>query len=164
MILLPVQGQPLQARYSGLFTIEKKINDVDCVVYTPARYKEKCLCYVNVLKLYQERKSDEVMSSHVAVCPVVAEANHDMVGDAPKLTNLEAFQNLQRKLSHLTPEEQNDKEKLQFEFQHLFPDVPSCTTCIFMMLKWDLHSLVGNILTGLMLSIYSIFRKKLSIC
>ena len=44
-----------------------------------------------MLKLYQERKSDEVMSSHVAVCPVVAEANHDMMGDAPKLTNSEAF-------------------------------------------------------------------------
>ena len=47
-----------------------------------------------MLKLYQERKSDEEMSSQVAVYPVVAEANHDMVGDAPKLTNLEAFQNL----------------------------------------------------------------------
>ena len=81
--------------------------------------------------LCQERKSDEVMSSCVAVCPVVTEANHDMVGDAPQLTNLEAFQNLQWKLSHLTPEEQSDMEKLLFEFRHLFLDVPSCTTCIF---------------------------------
>lgn len=27
LILLPVQGQPLQARYGGAFTIEEKIND-----------------------------------------------------------------------------------------------------------------------------------------
>ena len=78
-------------RYSSPFTIEKKINDVDYVVYTPRRRKEKRLFHVNMLKLYQERKSDEVMSSHVAVCPVVAEANHDMMDDTPKLTNLEAF-------------------------------------------------------------------------
>ena len=78
-------------RYSGPFTIEKKIDDVEYVVYTPGRRKEKRLYHVNMLKLYQERKSDEVMSSHVAVCPVVAEANHDMMGDASKLTNLEAF-------------------------------------------------------------------------
>ena len=68
------------------------------------------------MRCYQERKSDEVMSSHVAVCSVVVEANHDMVGDEPKLTNSEAFQNLQRKLSHLTPEEQSDMEKMLFEF------------------------------------------------
>ena len=47
------------------------------------------------------------------------EANHDMVGDTPKLTNLEAFHNLQRKLSHLTPEEQSNVEKLLFEVQNL---------------------------------------------
>ena len=130
-ILLPVQGQPLQARYSGPFTIEKKINDVDYVVYTPERCKEKRSCHVNMLKLYQERKSDEVMFSHIAVCPVFAEANHDIVGDAPKHSNSEAFQNLQRKLSHLTLEEQSDMENLLFEFRHLFPDMPSCTTWIF---------------------------------
>ena len=49
-ILLTVQGQPLQARYIGPFMIGKKINDVDYVVYTPGRCKEKCLCYVNILK------------------------------------------------------------------------------------------------------------------
>ena len=59
------------------------------------------------------------MSSHVSVYSVFVEANHDMVGDAPKLTNLEAFHNLQRKLSHLTPEEQSNVEKLLFEVQNL---------------------------------------------
>ena len=81
LILLPTQGQPLQARCSGPFTIEKKINGVDFVFYTPGRHKKKCLCHVSMLKFYQEKKSDEVMSSHVAVCPVVAEPNHDMVDD-----------------------------------------------------------------------------------
>ena len=71
------------------------------------------------------------MPSSVAICSVVAEASHDMVGDAPKLTNSEAFQNIQKKLSHLTPGEQADIRKLLLEFRHLFPDVPSCTNCIY---------------------------------
>ena len=33
LILLPVQGQPLQAKYSGPFTTEK-ISDIGYVVYT----------------------------------------------------------------------------------------------------------------------------------
>ena len=36
------------------------------------------------------------MSSHVAVSSVVAEAHHDMVGGAPKLTNSEAFLKIYR--------------------------------------------------------------------
>ena len=51
-ILLPVQGQPLQARYSGPFIIEKKITDVDYVIYTPGRCKQKSFCHVNILQLY----------------------------------------------------------------------------------------------------------------
>ena len=71
------------------------------------------------------------MPSFVAVCSVVAEVSHDMVGDAPKLTNSETFQNTQKKLSHLTPEEQADMRKLLLEFRHLFSDVPSCINCIY---------------------------------
>ena len=49
----------------------------------------------------------------------------------PKLTNSEVLQNLQKKVSHLKVNEQEDIKKLLFEFQHLFPDVPSRTTCMY---------------------------------
>ena len=42
LILLPVQGQPLQAKYGGPFTIEKE--------NTFSRCKAKCLCHINMLK------------------------------------------------------------------------------------------------------------------
>ena len=165
LILLPVQGQPLQARYSGPFTIERKINDVDYIVHTPGRCKEKRLCHINMLILYQQRKSEEeTMPSSVAVCSVVAEASHDMVGDAPKLTNSEAFQDIQKKLSRLTPEEQADMRKLLLEFRNLFPDVPSCTNCIY----YDVD--VGNAAPCKQHPYrvnpinYSIFRKRYIIC
>ena len=40
---------------------------------------------------------------------------------------------------------------------------PAAQPAFFMMLKWDPHGLVGNILTGLIRSNCSIFGKKLSI-
>ena len=126
-----MQDQPLQVRYGGPFTIEKKINDVDYLVKTPGRRKEKRLCHINMLKLYQERESDETTTPSRAMCSVSVDVNEDTGFREPKLTNSEILQNSQGKLFHLTVDEQNDIKKLLFEFQHLFPDVPSCTTCIY---------------------------------
>ena len=140
LILSPVQGQPLQARYSGPFTIEEKIHDVDYVVNTPGRCKEKRLCHVNMLKLYQERESNEASPSCRAVCSVSVGVNDDIEFREPKLSNSEILQNLQRKLSHLTTEEQNDMKKLLLEFHHLFPNVPSRTTCVYHDVDVDVES------------------------
>ena len=37
LVLLPLHGQPLQAHYSGPYTIEQKVNEVDYIVKTPGR-------------------------------------------------------------------------------------------------------------------------------
>ena len=129
--LLPVQGQPLQARYGGPFTIERKLNDVDDLVNTPSRRKEKRLCHVNLLKLYQEREPEGTRATCRAVCSTSVEVNDDKGIREPKLTNSEVLLNLQKKVSHLKINEQEDIKKLLFEFQHLFPDVPSRTTCVY---------------------------------
>jgi len=131
LILLPVQGQPLQARYGGSFTIDKKINDADYLVNTPGRRKEKRLCHVNLLKLYQEREPEGTRATCRTVCSTSVEVNDDKGIREPKLTNSEVLQNLQKKVSHLKVNEQEDIKKLLFEFQHLFPDVPSRTTCMY---------------------------------
>jgi len=39
LILLPIPGHPLQARYSGPYVIEEKVNDLNYVVQTPERRK-----------------------------------------------------------------------------------------------------------------------------
>lgn len=96
MILLPVQGQPLQARYSGLFIIEDKINDVDYVVNTLGRHKEKQLCHINMLKLYQGRESNDANTPCRTICSVSVEVNNDIGFRESKLTNPEILQNLQR--------------------------------------------------------------------
>ena len=60
LVLLPIIGNPLQARYHGLYTVEH-VNDVDYVVITPARRNQRQLCRINMLKEYhaEDGSSDD---------------------------------------------------------------------------------------------------------
>ena len=49
LALLPFPGKPLQARYCGPYTVDKQISDVNYIVNTPGRRKQKQLCHVNML-------------------------------------------------------------------------------------------------------------------
>ena len=60
LALLPVPGRPLQARYFGPYVIEKKMSDLNYILQTPDRRKQKQLCHINMLKPYFERKDDNV--------------------------------------------------------------------------------------------------------
>ena len=50
LALLPIPGRPLQARYYGPYTADKKLSDVNYIVNTPGRCKQKQRCYINMLK------------------------------------------------------------------------------------------------------------------
>ena len=50
LALLPIPGRPLQARYYGPYTVDKKLSDVNYIVNTPGRRKRKQLCHINMLK------------------------------------------------------------------------------------------------------------------
>ena len=50
LALLPIPGKPLQARYYGPYTVDKKLCDVNYTVNTPGRRKQKQLCHINMLK------------------------------------------------------------------------------------------------------------------
>ena len=58
LVLLPLQGQPLAARYCGPYVIEK-VGDLDYMLVTPDRHKRVHLCHVNMLKPYFRRKNQE---------------------------------------------------------------------------------------------------------
>lgn len=55
LVFLPIPGHPLQARYYGPYKIESKISDVNYVVSTPDRRKQKQVCHINMLNEYHER-------------------------------------------------------------------------------------------------------------
>ena len=60
LALLPIPSKPLQARYYGPYTVHKKLSDLNYIVNTPGRRKQKQLCHINMLKKYIDRDSSVI--------------------------------------------------------------------------------------------------------
>ncbi len=56
LVLLPVPGSTLQARYYGPYQVKEKVSELDYVIMTPDRKKTTRLCHINMLKPYFERQ------------------------------------------------------------------------------------------------------------
>ena len=131
LVLLPIPGSPLQARFSGPYEVEEKIGDLNYVLRTPDRRKHKQLCHVNMLKTYEDRE-------HLPVHPVTViqpkpadlESDIDVTEVPVKLNNSEILQNIQTKLIHLKLSERYDIDHLLQDYKELFSDEPSRTTQI----------------------------------
>ena len=65
LALLQIPGRPLQARYYGSYTVDKKLSDVNYIVNTPGRRKQKQICHINMLKKYIDRDSFVISSVHL---------------------------------------------------------------------------------------------------
>ena len=135
LVLLPVLGQPLQARYSGPYVIDRKVGDLDYIL-TPDRRKPKQLCHVNMIKPYYVRKMDvEVKTEPVASVtesePITDALDHAYIpGCNFKLSNSVIIANLPDKLDHLTKEQQSQIINLILDYKCLFPDVPGKTDVV----------------------------------
>lgn len=55
LVLLPVVGSALSARFSGPYEVIRKMSDTDYVICTPDHRKKSCVCHVNMLKAYHVR-------------------------------------------------------------------------------------------------------------
>ena len=141
LALLPIPGRPLQARYFGPYTIDKKTSDLNYIVNTPGRRKNKQMCHVNMLKEYFDR--DSSISKPITVVNTVPqesnvfepEVNSDFIDKSDpgpsKLENSDILRNLNNKLSHLEPSQQEELKQLIYEYEHLFPDIPTRTDKIY---------------------------------
>jgi len=71
LLLLPLRGKPLQARYSGPYTVEARIGEVDYVVLTHDRRKTKRIVHRNLMKRFHVRNTALValVATPVAVNP-----------------------------------------------------------------------------------------------
>ena len=74
LALLPIPGRPLQAKYFGPYTIDKKTSDLNYIINTPGRRKNKQMCYVNMLKEYFDR--DSSISKPVTVVNTVPQESN----------------------------------------------------------------------------------------
>ena len=141
LALLPISGRPLQARYFGTYTIDKETSDLNYIINTPGRRKNKQMCHVNMLKEYFDR--DSSISKPITVVHTVPqesnvfepEVNSDFIDKSDpgpsKLENSDILRNLNNKLSHLEPSQQEELKQLIHEYEHLFPDIPTRTDKIY---------------------------------
>ena len=110
LVLLPIVGNPLQARYYGPFTIERHVNDVGYVMITPDRRKQRQLYHVNMLKEYhaEDGSSDDTSITPVALLATDRNVNlkvddNNLFDDSGiRLNNAQVTSNLQSKLGHLS--------------------------------------------------------------
>ncbi len=63
-VVLPIPGSSLQARFSGPYSVQKKVSERDYLIATPDRNRRSRLRHVNMLKPYHEH---EPASNPVAV-------------------------------------------------------------------------------------------------
>ena len=133
LALLPIHGNPLQAKYCGPYTVEKKTTEVDYIINTPGRRKSKRLCHVNMLKPYYSKTNPATCRPVANVVAVDDCSPNDSVNTSEpmektmKLHNSDVLLNLDKKLSHLPGEEKTVIKQLVEEFTDLFPDVPGKT-------------------------------------
>ena len=134
LVLLPLQGDPLSAKFSGPYTIEKKLNEVNYVVVTPDRRKTRRVCHVNMLKPYFEREDPNApkpIASVVSVNHEPKEEDSATITLEPveaKLENSDSLQNLDVTLDYLPSHQKKRVITLLREFNSIFSDVPGRTS------------------------------------
>ena len=142
LALLPIPGRPLQARYFGPYTVEKKANDFNYIITTPDRRKQKQLCHINMLKEYVDRDSSNVALVNVigSVPQKLDEMNceeenceemnfHKTDPTCSKLQNSDILKDLDKK--HLDKSQRDELKMLILEYEHLFLDIPTRTDQIY---------------------------------
>lgn len=135
LVLLPITGHPLQAKYHGPYAVEHQVNDVDYVVSTPDRWKQRQLCHINMLKKYHTKEDDLVKKS---VAPVaLLSPNDDEYGVnflddcGIRLNNFQILFNLKVKLGHLNQSQIVELKAIIQDNLTLFPDVPSRPNIVY---------------------------------
>ena len=149
LVLFPVVGNPLQAKYSGPYKVVKKISDTNYLVKTPDRRQETQVCHINMLKAYHEKPKPELVTlnnrlglespTHSKDCVgQVAEKEEDTESEVRlendqqpiKLQNSQILNDLGTKLSHLPSVQRKELAEVITQYREVFPDVPSKTNLI----------------------------------
>ena len=136
LVLFPVVGNPLEAKYSGPYKVVKKISDTNYLVKTPDRRKETQVCHINMLKAYHEKPKPELVTLNNRLG--LAEKEEDTESEVRlgndqqpiKLQNSQILNDLGTKLSHLPLVQRKELAEVITQYREVFPDVPSKTNLI----------------------------------
>jgi len=123
LVLLPIPGHPLEAKFHDPYTVEQQIGPVDYVVSTPDRRKTKRVCHVNQLKAYHVR--DSRLVTCVISEPAGVQLQHEAVPDQtkaePAATDL---------IPELSPDDQIELNTILTECSDVFSNKPGRTNLL----------------------------------
>ena len=117
-LLLFAVRESVQVSWFQSYTVDKKTSDLNYIINTPGRCKNKQMCHVNMLKEYFDRDS-AILKPITIVNTVPQESNvfepevtSDFIDKSDpgpsKLENSDISRNLNNKLSHLEPSQQEE--------------------------------------------------------
>lgn len=142
LVLLPLAGTALSAKFAGPYDVKEKLSDTNYVICTPDRKRKTRICHVNMLKEYRARTADPLPESRASPCAsalIVVDADlspdgeSDVVLPQPqgvRLPNSQMLQEMPSHLVHLPEAQRDDLIKLIREFPSLFSDVPTQTSML----------------------------------
>lgn len=144
LVLLPIAGSALSARFTGPYEILECLSDTDYLLNTPDRKRKSRVCHVNMLKVYH-CQDDSVNTTRPATAPqplllhssaIIRDSFSDdeiavrLPPSRARLPNSETLQSLPSLVENLMPEKQNDIFALIHRFRILFSDIPTRTTVL----------------------------------
>jgi len=144
VVLLPILGSALSARFTGPYRVVKKLSDTDYVISTPDRRRKTRVCHINMLKAYYDRdQCESVKQLPDSAVVLITSKGSVLEGDlrededelvlrntpqqCSKLGNSAILSNLSSYLSSLPNAQRQDVVDLITSFPVLFSDVPSQT-------------------------------------
>lgn len=135
LVVLPVVGSALSARFSGPYVVERRVSDTNYLILTPERRRKTRLCHVNMLKPFHVRQgvSQPVLTTSVQSTEVVNEEDLEepcVAQQSGRLSNSEILSNVNSYLSYLSDDQRTDVRDLLQAYSPLFGDVPSRTTVL----------------------------------
>ena len=126
LVLLPVSGKQLHAKYQGPYKIIRQLGPVDYLIATPDKRKSERVCHVNMLKHYVQRNF--LVTANVSISEHSNSAPADVSTDQSKLEN-------KFKLDQLTTEQRSELQNVLSEFADTFSNNPGKTT----LTKHEIH-------------------------
>ncbi len=151
LALLPLPANPFQAKFTGPYSVVKRLSNNNYLLNTPDRRKKVQVCHSNLLKLYTapvRSVTVNVVNSFPESSPLFRCTSGDSLENADedesflsrekvdgRLKNFEILLNLSSHLSYLTEKERSDVTELVVSFPSLFLDVPGRYVSKFDLLK-----------------------------
>lgn len=124
LVLLPVPGEPLRAKYQGPYEVVRKSGPVDYVIATKDKRKQERICHINMLKSYIDRDWKYCM-----LTTALQESRTDGQFIDLQLTDNPTSQGFE--LSHLESFQREQLQDVLTSFKNVFSDNPGRTTLAY---------------------------------